>query len=73
MAGLFSDDSNLLGNVVHYWMHCIRVISCHYNVNQKLFNIKLTWAVKGRMGIFHVYFFKSVDIYKHKLSRIENP
>ena len=29
----FSCDS-LLGNVVLYWRHCIRVKSCHYSVNQ---------------------------------------
>ena len=51
---LFSGDS-LLENVVLYWIHCIRVISCHYFVCQKLFNIKLTCDVIGMMGLFHEY------------------
>ena len=50
----------------------LRFISYHYSVNQKLFNIKLTWVVRGMMDVFHVYCFKSVGSYKHKLSRIES-
>ena len=38
----------------------------------KLFNIKLTWVVKGMMDVLYVYCFKSVGNYKHKLSRIES-
>ena len=71
VTGLFSDVS-LLGNVVLYWRHCIRVISSHYSVNQKLFYIKLTWVVRHMMAVFHVYCFKSVGSYKQKLSRIES-
>ena len=45
---------------------------CHYSVYEKLFNIKLSWVLRGMMDVFHVYCFKSVGIYKHKLSRIES-
>ena len=45
---------------------------CHYSVYEKLFNIKLAWVLRGMMDVFHVYCFKSVRIYKHKLSRIES-
>ena len=38
----------------------------------KLFNIKLTWVVRGTMDVLYVYCFKSVGSYKHKLSRIES-
>ena len=31
----------------------MRVISCHYSVYQKLFNIKLSWVVRGMMNVFH--------------------
>ena len=58
--------------MVLYWRHCIRVISCHFSVNQKLFNIKLTWVVRGMMDVLYVYCFKSVGSYKHKLPRIES-
>ena len=44
----------------------------HYSVYQKCFNIKLTWVLRGMMDVFHVYCFKSVGVYKHKLSRIES-
>ena len=71
MTGLFSGDP-LLGNVVLYWRHCIRVIMCHYSVYQKILNIKFTCVLRGMMDVFHVYCFKSVGIYKHKLSRIES-
>ena len=71
MTGQFSGDL-LLGNVVLYWRHCIRVIMFHYSVYQKFFNIKLTWVLRGMMDVFHVYCFKSVGVYKHKLSRIES-
>ena len=53
-------------------LNCLRVIRCHYFVYQKLLNIKLTWVVRGMMGIFHGHCFKLVGIYKHKLSRIES-
>ena len=68
--GLFSGDS-LLENVVLLWRNCIRVISCYYSVYQKLFNIKLTWFVRGMMDVyfFHVYFSNQLA-YKHKLSKI---
>ena len=70
MTGLFSGDS-LLGNVVLYWRQVVfRVIRCHYSVNQKLFNIKLTWVLIGMMDVFHVYCFKSVG--KYNLSRKES-
>ena len=49
-----------------------KVIMCHYSVYEKLFNIKLAWVLRGMMDVFHVYCFKSVGIYKHKLSRIES-
>ena len=39
-TGLFSGDS-LLGNVVLYWRHYIRVISCHYSVNQSFLILNL--------------------------------
>ena len=39
-TGLFLGDS-LLGNVVLYWRHCIRVISCHYSVNQSFLILNL--------------------------------
>ena len=71
VTGLFVGDF-LLGSVVLYWRHRIRVISCHYSVYQKLLNIKLSWVVRGMMDGFHVYCFKSIGIYKHKLSRIES-
>ena len=48
------------------------VLSCHFSVYQKLFNIKFTWVVRGRMGLFHVYCFKSIGIYKNKSSRKES-
>ena len=49
-----------------------KVIMCHYSVYEKLFNIKVAWVLRGMMDVFHVYCFKSVGIYKHKLSRIES-
>ena len=39
-------------NVVLCWRHCIRVISCHYSVNQKLFNIKVSKGCKRYDGCF---------------------
>ena len=45
---------------------------CHYSVYEKFFDIKLAWVLRGMMDVFHVYCFKSVGIYKHKLSRIES-
>ena len=53
--------------MVLYWRHCIRVISCHYFVNQKLFNIKLTWVLRGMMDVFHVYCVKSTQIVKNRI------
>ena len=58
--------------MVLHWRCCIRVISCNYFAYQKFFNIKLTWVLRGMMDVFHVYCFKSVGIYKHKLSRIDS-
>ena len=43
----------------------------HVEFNHDLFNIKLTWEVRGMMDVLYVYCFKSVGSYKHKLSRIE--
>ena len=63
------------GEMVLYWGHCKKVISYHYrgySVYPKLFNIKLTWVVRGMMVVLHVYYFKSVGISKHKWSRIES-
>ena len=39
-TGLFSGDS-LLGNVVLYRRHCIRVINCRYSVNQSFMKLNL--------------------------------
>ena len=38
--GLFSGDF-LLGNVVLYWRHCIRAISCHFSVNRSFLILNL--------------------------------
>ena len=71
MTGLFKGHY-LLGSVVLYCRYCIRTLRCHFSVNQKLFNIRLTWVVRGMMDVFHVYCFKSVGLYKYRLSRIES-
>ena len=54
MTGLFSGDSILENVFFLLETLCIRVISCQYFIYQKLFNIKLTWVVRGMMGLFHV-------------------
>ena len=38
----------------------------------KLFNVKLSCVVRGMMDVLYLYCFKSVGIYKHKLSTIES-
>ena len=38
----------------------------------KLFNIKLTWVIRGMMDVLYIYCFNFFGSYKPDLSRIES-
>ena len=66
------------GGMVFYKGNCMRVISCHYSVYQKRFNIKLPLVVSGMMDVFHYYYYlktANCPYYNHKqlkFTRSEN-